>query len=114
MPRQRRIEYEGTIYRVLSRGNRRESIFLDDAHRHDFIKTLAEAIRKGEMKRRGRKKAEPRRRPKSDGAKMAPAARLRRETTLALGDIAERLQMGSKKSLSSEPYRWKKHHEQRT
>ena len=27
----------------MSRGNRREKIFLDDVDRHDFIKTLAEA-----------------------------------------------------------------------
>jgi hypothetical protein len=31
---------------VMSRGDRREKIFLDDVDRHDFIKTLAEACRK--------------------------------------------------------------------
>ena len=53
MPRQRRIEYQGAVHHVLSRGNRREAIFPDDAERHDFLQTLAEAIRRGEMKRRG-------------------------------------------------------------
>ena len=46
MPRQRRIEYEGAIYHVLSRGDRKEAIFLDDVDRHDFLKTLAEACQK--------------------------------------------------------------------
>ncbi len=46
MPRQIRIEYPGAIYHVLSRGDRRESIFLDDGDCHDFIKTLAEACQK--------------------------------------------------------------------
>ena len=46
MPRQIRIEYPGAIYHVLSRGDRREPIFLDDGDCHDFIKTLAEACQK--------------------------------------------------------------------
>ena len=46
MPRQRRIEYEGAIYHVLSRGDRKEAIFLNDVDRHDFLKTLAEACQK--------------------------------------------------------------------
>jgi putative transposase len=46
MPRQIRIEYPGAIYHVLSRGDRREAIFVDDGDYHDFLKTLAEACRK--------------------------------------------------------------------
>ena len=46
MPRKLRVEYPGAIYHVLSRGDRREDIFLDDVDRHDFIKTLAEACQK--------------------------------------------------------------------
>jgi hypothetical protein len=42
---------------------------------------------------------------------MALAARLRRETTLTIGDIAQRLHMGSKKSLSSKLHQWRKTHE---
>ena len=91
MPRQRRIEYEGSLYHALSRGKRREAIFLDDADRQDCLKTLAEAIRRAEMKRRAWKEAERRGQPKGDGAKMAQVARLRRETTLTLGNIVERL-----------------------
>ena len=43
MPRKLRVEYAGAIYHVLSRGDRREAIFIDDVDRQDFVKTLAEA-----------------------------------------------------------------------
>ena len=43
MPRKLRIEYPRATYRVMSRANRRQKIFLDDLDRQDFIKTLAEA-----------------------------------------------------------------------
>ncbi len=46
MPRKIRVEYSGAIYHVLSRGDRREDIFLDDVDRQDFLKTLAEACQK--------------------------------------------------------------------
>ena len=46
MPRKMRVEYPGAIYHLMSRGDRRENIFLDDVDRHDFIKTLAEACQK--------------------------------------------------------------------
>ena len=46
MPRMLRVEYPGAIYHVMSRGNRREAVFLDEVDRHDFLKTLAEACRK--------------------------------------------------------------------
>jgi REP element-mobilizing transposase RayT len=46
MPRKLRVEYPGAMYQVMSRGDRREDIFLDDVDRHDFIKTLAEACQK--------------------------------------------------------------------
>ena len=36
--------YGGTS--VMSRGDRREDIFLDEVDRHDFIKTLAETCQK--------------------------------------------------------------------
>ena len=46
MPRQVRIQYPGAMYHVMSRGNRRQQIYLDDVDRHDFLKTLAEACQK--------------------------------------------------------------------
>jgi REP element-mobilizing transposase RayT len=36
------------MYHVMSRGDRREDIFLDDVDRHDFIKTLAESCQKAD------------------------------------------------------------------
>jgi putative transposase len=45
MPPQFRIQYPGAIYHLMSRGNRREKIFLDDVDRLDFLKTRAEACR---------------------------------------------------------------------
>ncbi len=46
MPRTLRVEYAGAIYHVMSRGNRRDDIFLDDVDRQDFLKTLGEVCRK--------------------------------------------------------------------
>lgn len=46
MPRQLRIQYPGAMYHVMSRGNQRKDIFLDDVDRQDFLKTLAEACQK--------------------------------------------------------------------
>ena len=46
MARLLRIEYPGAVYHVLSRGDRKGPIFLDDGDCHDFIKTLAEACQK--------------------------------------------------------------------
>jgi hypothetical protein len=43
MPRKLRMEYEGAIYHVMSRGNRREDIFRDAADRERFLGILAEA-----------------------------------------------------------------------
>ncbi len=38
MPRKLRVEYPGAIYHVMSRGDQREDMFLDNVDRHDFIK----------------------------------------------------------------------------
>jgi putative transposase len=46
MPRKLRLQYPGAMYHVMSRGDRRENIFLNDVDRQDFIKTLAEACQK--------------------------------------------------------------------
>ena len=40
------MEYEGAIYHVLNRGDRREPIFRDDKDRFLFLETLAQACRK--------------------------------------------------------------------
>jgi REP element-mobilizing transposase RayT len=46
MPRPLRIEYAGAIYHVMSRGDRREMIFLDDDDRRSFLQTLGQACGK--------------------------------------------------------------------
>jgi putative transposase len=46
MPRQLRIEYEGAIYHLLSRGDRRKAIFADDKDRRMFLETLGAVCNK--------------------------------------------------------------------
>jgi REP element-mobilizing transposase RayT len=46
MPRQLRIQYEGAIYHLLNRGDRREEIFRDDLDRKSFLQTLGAACEK--------------------------------------------------------------------
>jgi hypothetical protein len=46
MARKLRVEYAGAIYHVMSRGDRREAIFRDDADREKFLETLTEACAK--------------------------------------------------------------------
>jgi putative transposase len=46
MPRQLRIEYEGVIYHVINRGDRREPIFRDGKDLELFLATLGEACQK--------------------------------------------------------------------
>ena len=46
MARKLRLEYEGAIYHVMNRGDRRESIFKDDADRKCFLETLSECCGK--------------------------------------------------------------------
>jgi REP element-mobilizing transposase RayT len=74
----------------------------------------AEAIIAEELRRTGWKERELKQRPKNDAGKMALAARLRRETTLTISDIAQRLHMGSRKSFSSKLHQWRKTNEKHT
>jgi putative transposase len=46
MPRPLRIEYEGALYHVVSRGDQREPIFLDDQDKGQFLSTLGQACLK--------------------------------------------------------------------
>lgn len=43
MARKARVEFEGAVYHVLDRGDRREAIFKDDADRRRFLETFGEA-----------------------------------------------------------------------
>jgi len=42
MARQWRIEYEGALYHILSRGNQQQDIFLADGDRHRFLDVMGE------------------------------------------------------------------------
>jgi putative transposase len=44
MARPQRIEYEGAVYHVTTRGNERRAIFLDDADRLRFLRVLGESV----------------------------------------------------------------------
>ena len=46
MTRPVRIEFAGALYHVTSRGDRRESIYEDDADRELFLDTVGEVIRR--------------------------------------------------------------------
>lgn len=46
MPRKLRVEYEGAIYHVMNRGDRREPIVLDEQDRELFCRTLEEVCQK--------------------------------------------------------------------
>ena len=46
MPRKLRVEYEGAIYHVINRGDRREPIFKTDKDRELFVETLGEVCAK--------------------------------------------------------------------
>ena len=46
MARKARVEFEGAVYHVLDRGDRREPIFKDDADRRRFLETLAEVCQR--------------------------------------------------------------------
>ena len=46
MARQVRIEFEGAMYHVMARGDRREAIVRDDEDRRTFLRTLGEACKR--------------------------------------------------------------------
>jgi len=46
VPRQLRIQYEGAIYHLMSRGDRREEIFRDDLDRKSLLQALGAACEK--------------------------------------------------------------------
>jgi putative transposase len=71
----------------------------------------AERIIREELKRLGWAERDLKLAAKSDPAKLALAARVRRETTLTLGWLAARLHLGTRKSFSAKLHRWRKANE---
>ncbi len=108
MPRKLRVEYPGAMYHLMSRGDRREDIFLNDVDRQDFVKTLAEACQKTGWQVRAWC-PDLRAHPKNHPAKLAIAARLRAETTLPLKSIAAQVCLGTPKGARSNLHQWRIH-----
>ena len=76
--------------------------------RSETAAAKAERIIKEELTRRRWKEADLKTRSKGDPSKVALAARLREQTTITVGWIAERLKMGTRGSLNHLLYRRRK------
>ena len=76
--------------------------------RAETAEALAEQIIAAELKRRRWKEADLKTQAKGDPTKLALAARLRAETTMTVGWIAERLEMGTRSHLNHLLYRRRK------
>ena len=74
--------------------------------RLEVAEAKAERIIREELKRLGWKERNLIVRRKSDAGKLAIAGRLRRETTLTIGKIAQRLHLGSTKSANARIHEW--------
>jgi hypothetical protein len=72
--------------------------------RHESAEAKGERILAEELRRLKWKEMDIREQPKGELEKLAIAARLRRETTLTIRQIAKRLHMGSRKSLNNKLY----------
>ncbi|HWW01833.1 MAG TPA: hypothetical protein VNZ64_19190, partial [Candidatus Acidoferrum sp.] len=72
--------------------------------RHESAQAKGERIIGEELKRLKWQDKDLQEHPKTDAAKLAMAVRLRRETTLTIREIAERLHLGSWKSLNNRLY----------
>ena len=72
--------------------------------RHESAEAKAERIIGEELRRSKWKEKELKEQAKSHAVKLALAARLRRETTLSIREIAQRLHMGSWQSLNNKLY----------
>lgn len=80
--------------------------------RTETAEAVAERIIAAELKRRRWQEADLKTRPKGDSTKVALAMRLRAETTLSVGWIADRLGMGTRGHLNHLLYRRRKSREE--
>ena len=74
--------------------------------RRETAEARAERIVVEELKRLGWNAAELSKRRKNDPDKLAMAARLRKETTLTIREIARRVNLGSSKGANSNLHKW--------
>jgi hypothetical protein len=95
MPRKVRLEYPGAIYHVMSRGDQRQDIFL--AARPEAAEAKAQRMVAEELARLHWTQNDLATQQKSYPIKLALAARLRRETTLSVKQIAALLHLGKPK-----------------
>jgi hypothetical protein len=72
--------------------------------RHETAQAKGERIIAEELKRLKWKVEDLKDQPKGDARKVALALRLRKETTMTIREVAERLSMGSWKSLNNKLY----------
>jgi hypothetical protein len=78
--------------------------------RRAVAQARGEAIIAGELRRAKWTESDLARRGKSDATKLAMAARLRQETTLTVEEVARRLRMGTRNTLSAKLKAWRKRH----
>ena len=69
--------------------------------RRETAAAKAERLIAEELSRLGWSESQLKSRRKSDGAKLAIAARLRKETTLSIKEIAQRVHLGTSKAQTS-------------
>jgi REP element-mobilizing transposase RayT len=81
--------------------------------RRESAELRAERIIGEELRRQGWTEADLGQRRKNDPVKLALGARLRRETTLTVGWIAGRLELGTRKSAGVKLHRWTKETQER-
>jgi REP element-mobilizing transposase RayT len=118
MARKLRVKYEGAIYHVMNRWDRREPVFKDDQDRLLFMETLGQACRKRDWQVQAwclmgnhfhlvveTPQGQYR---KGDQRKVRIARRLRQETTMTLKWIADRLKMGTGTHVTNRLYHLKK------
>jgi hypothetical protein len=79
--------------------------------RREVAEARAETIIAAELKRLRWKESDLSERSKTDSRKLALAARLQRETTWTVQEIARRLHMGSRKSVAAKLHAWKRTNE---
>jgi hypothetical protein len=84
----------------MSRGDRRKRIFLGELH-WQAARAKAERIVTEEVQRRGWQEQDLVSRRKHDPAKLEIAARLRRQTTLSLREMAALVDLGTSKTANS-------------
>ncbi len=108
MARPLRIQFTGARYHVMSRGDRREPIFQDDADRVEFLRSLGQACQKTGwqvhayclMSNHFHLLLETPQ-PKGHHVKVKIAQQLREQTPMHRQWIADRLRMGSASYVSN-------------